>query len=78
MCKEFTHQNHVLFAIEIIPMWCHGVVVINTAQFHSAKPELRFCACSNPSRGVLEDCDGEKINTVKKLNKNKLQNLTPS
>ena len=36
-----------------------GVVVISTAQLHSAKPELRFCAGSNLARGVLEICDGE-------------------
>ena len=32
---------------------CHvrGVVVITTAQLHSTKPELRFCAGSNPARG---------------------------
>ena len=39
--------------------WPRGVVVITTAQFHSAKPELRFCAGSNPSRGVSEFRDGE-------------------
>ena len=31
-----------------------GVVVITTAQLHSTKPELRFCAGSNPARGVSE------------------------
>ena len=30
------------------------VVVVTTAQLHSTKPELRFCAGSNPARGVLE------------------------
>ena len=25
-----------------------GVVVLTTAQLHSTKPELRFCAASNP------------------------------
>ena len=29
-----------------------GVVVITTAQLHSTKPELTFCAGSNPARGV--------------------------
>ena len=38
-----------------------GVVVITTAQFHSAKPQLRFCAGLNPSRGVSEICDGEDL-----------------
>ena len=28
-------------------MWRRGVVVITTSQLPSAKPELRFCACSN-------------------------------
>ena len=38
-----------------------GVVVITTAQLHSTKPELRFCAGSNPARGVSEICDGEDL-----------------
>ena len=29
---------------ESFVMWCRGVVVITTAQLHSTKPELRFCA----------------------------------
>ena len=32
--------------------WRRGVVVITIAQLHSTKPELRFCAGSNPARGV--------------------------
>ena len=32
--------------------WRRGVVVITTAQLHSTKPELRFCAGSNPARRV--------------------------
>ena len=39
----------------------HGVVVITTAQLHSTKPELRFCAGLNPSGGVSEICDGEDL-----------------
>ena len=38
-----------------------GVVVITTAQLHSTKSELRFCAGSNPACGVLEICDGEYL-----------------
>ena len=38
-----------------------GVVVITTAQLNSTKPELRFCAGSNPARGVPEICDGEDL-----------------
>ena len=32
-----------------------------TAQLHSTKPELRFCAGSNPARGVSEIRDGEDL-----------------
>ena len=42
-------------------MWHRNVVVITTAQFHATKPELRFCAGSNPARGVLEIRDGEDL-----------------
>ena len=38
-----------------------GVVVITNAQLHSTKPELRFCANSNPARGVSEIRDGEDL-----------------
>ena len=41
--------------------WCRGAVVITAAQLHSKKPELRFCAGSNPARGVLEIRDGEDL-----------------
>ena len=40
---------------------CRSVVVITTAQFHSSKAELRFCAGSNPARGVSEIRDGEDL-----------------
>ena len=39
----------------------HGVVVIATAQLHSSKSELRFCAGSNPARVVSEIRDGEDL-----------------
>ena len=42
-------------------MWHHGVVVITTAQLHSTKPELRFCAGSNAARGMSEIRDGENL-----------------
>ena len=38
-----------------------AAVVITTAQPHSTKPELRFCAGSNPACGVLEIHDGEDL-----------------
>ena len=34
-------------------------MVITAAQIHSTKPELRFCAVSNPARGVSEIRNGE-------------------
>ena len=43
---------------EKLQQWRHGVVVISTAQLHSTKPELRFCAVSKPARGVLVIRDG--------------------
>ena len=42
-------------------LWRRGVVVIPTAQFHLTKPQLRFCASSNPARGVSEIRDGEDL-----------------
>ena len=41
--------------------WRRGAVVITTAQLHSTKPELRFCAGSNPACGVSEIRDGEDL-----------------
>ena len=39
--------------------WRRSVVVITTAQLHSTKPERKFCAGSNPTRGGLKIHDGE-------------------
>ena len=36
-------------------------LVFTTPQLHSIKPELRFCAGSNPPRGVSEIRDGEDL-----------------
>ena len=44
-----------------IYQWRRGPVVITTAQFHSTKPELRFCARSNPTGGVSEIREGEDL-----------------
>ena len=41
--------------------WRRGVVVITTAQFHLTKPEIRFCAGSNPTHSVSEIRDGEDL-----------------
>ena len=35
--------------------------VMTTAQLHSTKPEIRFCAGSNPARGISAIQDGEDI-----------------
>ena len=54
--------RHDYFKNSVFPSpisWRCGVVVITTAQLHSTKPELRFCAGSNPARGVSEIRDGE-------------------
>ena len=45
----------------MIGQWRHGVVVITTAQLHSTNPELKFCADSNPARGVSDIRDGEDL-----------------
>ena len=37
------------------------LVVITIAQLHLTKPELRFCACSNPARDVSKIGDGEAL-----------------
>ena len=42
-------------------LWRRGVVVVTTAQLHSTKPELRFCAGSNPAGDVSEIRDGEDL-----------------
>ena len=44
--------------------WRCVVVVITTAQLHSTKPELRFCAVLNPTRDVSEIRNGEDYLTI--------------
>ena len=39
--------------------WLRAVEVVTNAKHHSSKPELMFCARSNPARDVSEICDGE-------------------
>ena len=48
-------------ADNIQEMWRRGVVVMNTAQLHLTKPQLRFCAGSNPACGLSEIGDGEDL-----------------
>ena len=40
-----------------VPWWRRGIVVTNTVQLHSTKPELKFCAGSNPVCNVSKICD---------------------
>ena len=42
-------------------------MVITTAQLHSTKPKLRFCADSDPAPGVSEICDGEDLSQWSRL-----------
>ena len=44
---------------QILPLFCDEGVT--TAQLHSTRPELRFCAGSNPACGVSEIHDGEDL-----------------
>ena len=44
-------------------------MVISTAHVHSTKPELRFCAASNPARSVSEIRDGEDLWQQSRLEK---------
>ena len=41
--------------------WYCGAVVITTAQLHSTKPELKFCAGSNPACRVSDINNGEDL-----------------
>ena len=41
--------------------WRRGGVIITMQKIISTKPELRFCAGSNPARGVSEIRDGKDI-----------------
>ena len=43
---------------KIVVPW---LVVITTAQLHSTKPKLRFCAGSNPARCMSEIRNGEEL-----------------
>ena len=46
-------------------------MVTTAAQLHSTKPELRFCAGSNPARGVPEIRGGEDLTMAPAGNKTK-------
>ena len=59
-CGTCNMNSPIKFKTTILK-WRRGVVVITTAQLHSTKSELRFCAGSNPARGVSEIRDGEDL-----------------
>ena len=53
---------NVILIYGFVGPWCRGIVVTwCSAQLHSTKSELRFCAGSNPACGVSEIRDGEEL-----------------
>ena len=64
-------RKQLLYRLLLKTVNSRGVVVITTAQLHSTKPELRFCAGSNRARGVSEIRDGEDLTIVPAGNKAK-------
>ena len=59
VANDFLVDNQV--RVRIFGRCCRGAMVISIAQFHSNKPELRFCAGSSPARDMLEISDGEDL-----------------
>ena len=51
---DITRNGYVNSLIEFLK-----TLVITTAELHSTKPELRFCAGSNSARSVSEICGDE-------------------
>ena len=63
VCIYGTPKMHKFSSTDLFPelYWSRGVVVIITAQLHSTKPQLRFCAGPNPACGIPEIHDGEDL-----------------
>ena len=57
----FSAMNCPFVVIVATVIVATGAVVITTAQLHSAKPKLRFCAGLIPYRGVSEIRDGDDL-----------------
>ena len=59
--KEMLQFSTFIVSLDAIPHHRRSrcLVVITTAQFYLTKPKVRFCASSNPARGVSEIRDGE-------------------
>ena len=59
MCETSIEATDWFIQIGSYKQLVHGVVVITTAQLHSTKPELRFCAGSNTAHAMSEIRNGE-------------------
>ena len=46
---------------DIVASRCNCYHYCTNSQIHSPKPEIKFCAGSNPARGVLKIRDGEDL-----------------
>lgn len=46
---------------KLMSEWHHDVLVITIAQLHSAKPELKLSAVSNPAHSTLVFCNDENL-----------------
>ena len=57
----FSKNQHLSPDSRACLLWHHGMVVNTTAQLNLAKPELRFCAGSNPARSMSKICNGENL-----------------
>ena len=55
----YFYSSEIYISILFFSLQCRGVVVMTTAQLHSTKPELRFCAGLNLACGESEICDDE-------------------
>ena len=60
-CDKLKIMNKGSVVVITTVQWRRSVVVITTVQLNSTKPELRFCAGSEPARSVLEIRDGQDL-----------------
>ena len=61
LSEQLLKRNTFFTSRAVVIMWRGGVVVITTACFLSAKPELSFSASSNPAHDVSEIRVGEDL-----------------
>ena len=59
MILNFNSSKYKVFSFFFKQLWHRGLEIITTAQVHSTKPEIRFCAGLHPARSVPEirDCE---------------------